>query len=263
MSIYSIFTLPIYRLVLIVMLVLAVFVFIALQHFRAGYGYLRNSKWGLEINNKVGWMIMEAPVFICMLWLFIYTKSYTNVAVTVMTMLFLVHYFQRSFIFPLLIRGNSTIPVTIVIMSIIHNLVNVYMQGGWLFFPTVIKPQPYQTSWLWDPRFIIGTFIFLFGFYANLKSDYIVRHLRKSGDTRHYIPMGGMFKYVSSANYFGELVEWFGFAVLTWSPSGLVFFLFTFANLVPRSSALYDKYVEEFGDDFTKLHRKKCIPFIY
>ena len=75
--------------------------------------------------------------------------------------------------------------------------------------------------------------------------------------------MGGMFKYVSSANYFGELVEWFGFAVLTWSPSGLVFFLFTFANLVPRSSALYDKYVEEFGDDFTKLHRKKCIPFIY
>ena len=73
------------------MVIIAVFVFIALQYFKAGYGYLRTSKWGPSINNKLGWVIMEVPVFIAMLWGFIYTKSYTNIAVSVMTALMLIH----------------------------------------------------------------------------------------------------------------------------------------------------------------------------
>ena len=58
---------------------------------------------------------------------------------------------------------------------------------------------------------------------VNLHSDHIIRHLRRPGDTRHYIPCGGMFRYVSSANYFGELLEWMGFAVASWSWAGAVF----------------------------------------
>ena len=96
-----------------------------------------------------------------------------------------------------------------------------------------------------------------------MHSDHIIRHLRKPGDTGHYLPKGGMFRYVSSANYFGEILEWTGFAILTWSAAGAVFAIWTFANLVPRADAIYQRYAEMFGEEFRKAHLKRVIPFIY
>ena len=95
----------------------------------------------------------------------------------------------------------------------------------------------------------------------NTQSDHIVRHLRKPGDTNHYLPKKGLFKYVTSANYFGEIVEWCGFAILTWSASGAVFAWWTFANLVPRANTIYHKYKAMFGNELE--NRKRVIPFIY
>mgnify|MGYP000308569685 FL=1 len=83
----------------------------------------------------------------------------------------------------------------------------------------------------------------------NLHSDSVIRHLRKPGDTRHYLPQKGMYRYVTSGNYFGELVEWIGFAVLTCSPAAWVFVLWTFANLAPRANSIRNRYREEFGKD--------------
>lgn len=255
-----------YRIVLEVMVVMAVIVFIALQYFKAGYGYLRTSHWGPEIPNKVAWVIMESPVFIAMAALFIIYGLDSNISVIIMTAFFLMHYFQRSFIFPFMMKGKSKMPIAIMMMGVIFNLVNAYMIGCWLYIyslPPYMAEPVYTTAWLYSPQFIIGTIIFFFGFIVNLHSDYIIRHLRKPGDTKHYIPKGGMFKYVSSANYFGELTEWFGFAILTWSIPGAIFCIWTFANLAPRASSLYDKYTQEFGEEFTSLKRKKVIPFIY
>lgn len=72
-----------------------------------------------------------------------------------------------------------------------------------------------------------------------------------------------MFKYVTSANYFGELVEWIGFAILTYSLSGVVFVLWTFANLAPRAARIYNHYKSEFGDELDTKKVKRIIPFIY
>ncbi len=152
-------------------------------------------------------------------------------------------------------------PLSIVSMGIIFNLLNALMQGGWIFY---ISPLDYYTAeWFYSPQFIIGVIIFFAGMFINIQSDSIIRHLRKPGDRRHYIPQGGMFRWVSSANYFGEWLEWVGFAILTWSWAGVVFAWWTFANLAPRSAALYKRYSEEFGEEFTKEKRKKIIPFIY
>ena len=113
------------------------------------------------------------------------------------------------------------------------------------------------------PQFIIGVVVFFAGMVINMHSDHIIRHLRKPGDTGHYLPKGGMFRYVSSANYFGEILEWTGFAILTWSAAGAVFAIWTFANLVPRADAIYHRYAEMFGEEFCKAHLKRVIPFIY
>ena len=99
--------------------------------------------------------------------------------------------------------------------------------------------------------------------YVNIQSDGIIRNLRQPGDTAHYLPRGGMFRYVTSANYFGEWLEWTGFAILTWSWAGAVFSLWTFANLCPRAARIYKLYSQEFPDQMAKEKLKRFIPFIY
>jgi 3-oxo-5-alpha-steroid 4-dehydrogenase 1 len=178
-----------------------------------------------------------------------------------MAALFLFHYFQRSFIFPMLIRGKSRMPLAIIAMGVIFNLVNAYMLAGQLFY--VAPADTYTTAWLYSPQFIIGTAVFFVGMAINWQSDYIIRHLRRPGDTAHYIPRGGMFRYVTSANYFGEFTEWVGYAVLTWSAAGCVFALWTFANLAPRAVKLHQRYCNEFGNEYRQLCRRYILPFIY
>ena len=146
-------------------------------------------------------------------------------------------------------------------MGVVFNLLNACMQGCWIFY---LAPEGMYTSqWLLSPQFIAGASLFFLGMGINIHSDRIIRHLRQPGDTGHYLPRGGMFRYVSSANYFGEIIEWTGFAVLTWSAAGAVFALWTFANLVPRADAIYHRYGEMFGDEFRRARLKRVIPFIY
>ena len=254
-------TLGAFNVFLIVMAVIALFVFVCLFYFEAGYGYLFNPKYGFPISNKIGWVLMESPVFIAMCILFFLSPYKCQTALIALFLVFQTHYLQRSFIFPFLMRGNSKMPFGIVSMGMVFNTLNALMQGGWIFY---FAPQlGYYDGWMSKPYLYVGIAVFMAGFIINLHSDYIIRHLRKPGDRAHYIPMGGMFKFVSSANYFGELLEWIGFAIASWSWSALVFVWWTFANLAPRSRSLYIRYEKEFGEQFTKLKRKRIIPFIY
>lgn len=247
--------------VLFSMALIGIIVFIALYFVGAGYGMMYTRKWGLSLNNKVGWVIMEAPVFIVMCLLWWNSSRRFDATPLIFFLLFQIHYFQRSFIFPFIMRGKNRMPVVIVAMGVLFNVVNAYMQGGWVFY---ISPEGlYDVDWLYKPCFIAGVTIFLVGLVINLNSDYIIRHLRKPGDTGHYIPRGGMFRYVSSANYLGEFTEWVGFAIMTWSLSGAMFAWWTFANLAPRAWRIYNRYKQEFGDEFTKLKLYRMIPFVY
>ena len=54
---------------LFVLSLIGLVVFVALYFVDAGYGKMRTEKWGPAINNKVGWCLMEMPVFVVMLYL--------------------------------------------------------------------------------------------------------------------------------------------------------------------------------------------------
>ncbi len=252
-------SIEIFNQTLIAMALMGVVVFVVLYFVEAGYGYLFNPKFGFPLSNKVGWVLMEAPAFFVMAWWCCKADGTQSVQL-VLAALYLLHYFQRSFIFPLLMRGRSKMPVGIALMGLLFNSINAYLIGCWLF---ELAPTGYYAGWFGDLRFWSGLVIFLLGMGINMQADHIVRNLRKPGDTRHYIPRGGMFRYVSSANYFGELVEWTGFAIATWSWTGTLFVWWTFANLAPRSASLYKRYEKEFGAEFTSLRRKRILPFIY
>lgn len=251
-----------FQLFLWVMSAVALVVFVALYFVKAGYGMFRTASWGASINNKIAWMLMEAPVFIVMLLLWWLSGVGFAIPQFLFLFLFLLHYFQRSFVFPFLMKGKSKMPLAIMLMGVVFNVLNGMMQAGGLFFFPVQGEYEKGWSYLLEPHALAGIALFFVGMAVNWHSDYVIRHLRKPGDTKHYLPARGLYKYVTSANYFGELVEWTAFAILTAAPAAWVFVWWTFANLVPRAHAIHRRYREEFGDDAVGK-RKRVIPFIY
>lgn len=252
-----------------VMIGIAIIVFVALFFVDAGYGIMRNNKWGKSINNKIAWFFMEFPIFISMFIIWACSENRFDIVPCIFLLIFQIHYIQRTLIFPFLIKGKGTMPLGIMFMGMAFNILNAMMQGYWIFFIAYTPEHPAffvqkGIAWLYSWQFILGTIIFFFGYITNLRSDYIIRHLRKDEyDTKHYFPKGYMFKYITSANYFGELLEWLGFAILTWSVSGLVFFIWTFANLVPRANSIYKRYKTEFPEEMASRKMKRIVPFIY
>lgn len=252
-----------------VMTVIAVITFIALYYVEAGYGMLISPRWGKTISNRWAWFVMEITIFILMWIMWALSPHRFETVPLVFLIFFQLHYFQRALIFPFLFRGKGKMPIGIMSMGVVFNILNAWIQGYWIFFVAFDEahPAPFVRAgidWFSTPQFIIGTILFFAGMAINLHSDHIIRNLRKDDqDTKHYFPKGGLFRYVTSANYFGELVEWLGFAILTWSLSGLVFFIWTFANLVPRAAAIHKRYRARFPEEFATRNIKRVFPFIY
>lgn len=245
----------------IIMAVIGIACFIALYFIPAGYGKTIGAQWGFSFNNKAAWVLMEIPALIVML-LLLFSLNYEYRPVRmVLAAFYILHYTQRTLIFPFLLRGKSKMPLVIVLMGMAFNTVNALLIGLQLFYFSA--SEDYSPAWLSDPRFIIGALVFFCGMTINIRSDSYIRSLRKAGDSKHYYPCKGMYRFVTSANYFGELLEWAGFALLTWSFAGLLFVFWTACNLVPRSDTIYKKYAQDFPEAFARYKPKRIIPFIY
>jgi len=244
-----------YRLLLAVQFISAFFVFISLYFITAGYGRHGGKSWGPAINPRIGWMIMESPVVFIPLY-FLYVGK-AEVVPLVMLSIWMVHYLQRTFIYPFLIKGEEDMPLLIMIFSIMFNSMNGYLNGYYLF-----NVASYDISWLYDPRFIVGTLTFFAGMIINIHSDHVVRKLRAEKGPGYHLPERGMHRFVASPNYLGEIMEWTGYAILTWSLPGLAFMVFTMANLIPRAHKHRKWYKETFGEKYPSS-RKRVFPFIY
>ena len=138
-------TLETFHIFLAVMSIIALAVFVALYFVEAGYGYLFNPKFGFPVPNKIGWVLMESPVFIAMCALWACSDVRFEAAPLALFLIFQTHYFQRSFIFPMLMRGNSKMPFGIVAMGMLFNTLNALMQGGWIFY--LAPQQGYYDDW--------------------------------------------------------------------------------------------------------------------
>lgn len=249
--------------VLFGMLGLAVIVFLCLYFVKAGYGMFRTKQWGWSIDNKLAWVLMEAPAFVMML--LVWTASDVTLrslpAALALLAMFELHYFQRSFVFPFLMKGKSRMPVTIMMMGVVFNSINALLIGAYTFNGANAQYDELGADYFLQWNFLLGVLVFFLGMAINWHSDHVIRHLRKPGDTKHYLPAKGMYKYVTSGNYFGELVEWTGFALAAAHPAGWMFVIWTAANLVPRAHAIHKRYRQEFGEAVGS--RKRIIPFVY
>lgn len=245
----------IYQIALIFQFAVSVVVLTFLMFISAPYGKFTRKGWGPRMNSLVAWMLMEIPAALtigAMAWIFRSTIGWGWVFLLIWEF----HYIYRTFIFPAKMHhGRKTFPVSMVVSAVFFNSINGFINGVYLF---KIRPIT-DPSWFADPRFIIGLIIFIFGFSIHVDSDRRIQ-AQKPGPGRYIIPQGGLFRWVSCPNYLGEIIQWFGWAILTWSPAGLAFAVFTFANVFPRGLAGHRWYRRNFPD--YPENRKAVIPGI-
>jgi protein-S-isoprenylcysteine O-methyltransferase Ste14 len=226
----------------------------------APYGRHARAGWGPRINATLGWVLMEAPaaaVFAVAAVAGLGGRPLGPVE-ALLLLLWEAHYVHRAFIFPFRRRGGAApTPLVVFAAGLLFNCGNGYLNGRHLTHFSA----GYPASWLADPRFVVGVMLFAAGFYLNRQSDSILFSLRKPGETGYKIPHGGLYRWVSCPNYLGELIEWSGWALATWSLPGLAFALYTAANLVPRARAHHAWYKERFPD--YPQNRKAIIPGLF
>jgi len=95
--------------------------------------------------------------------------------------------------------------------------------------------------------------------YINKTADKHLISLRTNNES-YQIPYGGMFKYISCPNHFGEVIEWIGFMLIASNLPSITFAIWTFCNLSPRSLNHHKWYKEKF-DNYPKK-RKAILPYI-
>jgi 3-oxo-5-alpha-steroid 4-dehydrogenase 1 len=243
---------------ILVGLVVATGVFIALFFVSAPYGRHARRGWGPMIPNHISWFIMESPSVVMFALFFGIGTVLKNLPVILFFVLWELHYIHRAFIYPWTIRdGHKKMPLGVMLLGFCFNLGNSYANGHYLF----TLSGGYPLSWLLDPRFLVGVTLFLVGFIINRWADLSLRLLRRPGEVVYRVPYGGLFNFISCPNYLGEIIEWCGWALATWSLPGLAFAVWTFANLAPRARSHHAWYFANFPGYPPK--RKALIPWIW
>jgi 3-oxo-5-alpha-steroid 4-dehydrogenase 1 len=239
-------------------LVVAAGVFIALFFVSAPYGRHTRRGWGPMIPNHLSWFIMESPSALLFALFFALGTVSKNLPILLFFVLWELHYVHRAFIYPWTIRdGHKKMPIGVLLLGFAFNVGNSYANGHYLF----ALSGGYPLSWLLDARFLVGVIMFVSGFIINRWADLSLRALRKPGEVNYSIPYGGLFNWVSCPNYLGEIIEWSGWALATWSLPGLAFAVWTFANLAPRARSHHAWYHHNFPQ--YPASRKALIPWVW
>jgi len=248
-----------FQIILTISFVVAVGTFVALFFISAPYGRHARRGWGPHLPNWLGWLLMESVSAIMMLAMFFAGSAPRTAATIIFLLMWEAHYLHRAFIYPFMLRdGKKKMPLAIPLMAAGFNLGNAYINSRYLFH---FADDRYSVDWLLDPRFILGAILFVGSYFINRWADNTLRSLRQPGETGYKIPHGGLYRYISCPNYFGEILEWLGWAIATWSLPGLAFAVWTFANLAPRAQANHKWYYEQFGD--YPRERKALIPGVW
>ena len=235
-------------------LILGLITFLTLLKIPAPYGKFSKNSWGPMISSRLGWFVMEIISPIALIYFFSLNAQKINEPVLIFLSLWTIHYINRSIIYPLRQNNPAKMPLLIAVLAFLFNIMNGFINGTYLGLSDI-----YDSNYLFEWNFIIGTILFLIGSIINIKSDNILLKLRtKTGEYK--IPQGFMYKYVSFPNYLGEIIEWTAFAIMTWSLAGFSFMIWTMANLVPRAIAGHKWYIKKF-QNYPK-DRKAIFPFI-
>jgi protein-S-isoprenylcysteine O-methyltransferase Ste14 len=244
-----------YRFLVLLELALALPSFVSLRFVTAPYGRYRRGGWGPALPARLAWLVMESPAPVLFAAFYLTGAHRGEPVPLALLALWELHYLYRAFLYPLRMRPGARVPLGVVLLAIGFNVLNAWINARW-----VSALGSYPRTWFIDPRFVAGVLLFALGLALNVASDRALRRLRRPGQTGYRVPRGGAFELVSCPNYLGEMVEWTGWAIATWSLPGLAFAVYTAANLAPRALTHHAWYREHFPD--YPPQRRALIPFL-
>jgi protein-S-isoprenylcysteine O-methyltransferase Ste14 len=279
----------IYEIVLIIAIAIIPINMLFFSHIPTPYGrFYKKDIWGPELDEKTAWCIMESTaLFMFLIFYFVYGVNRLGYVPLFLLSLWLFHYINRSFIYPFIIMKQKykKFPLILVVLGFFYLTMFSYLNAK-----NISSNPKYTTDWFKKPIFIIGVILFFIGFIINVWADCKLQESKKENkitedvklyesgnfdfskmfdnniyfkDTEkkhYYLPTGGLYNYISSPNYLGEILEWSGWAIATWSLPGLLFALGAVGCIGIRAlhtHKWYEKHFENLPKD-----RKALIPFI-
>lgn len=211
----------------------------------APYGRHAESGWGPTLPSALAWALMESPASVAFVLFFLRGPRSGDLVPLVLLALWQSHYLTRALVDPWRMRARrSRTPVSIVAMGALYNVGNAYLNATSIVrFGPVLAPE-----WLTHPAALLGLVLFAGGQGTNRWADARLHALKEHSEGGYGLPRGGLYERVSCPNYLGEIVEWCGWALVTWSWAGLSFAVFTACNLVPRALSHHRWYRARFPE---------------
>jgi len=248
------------------MAVLLVFVCLAAETTAStAYGKFGDSI-GVGLDPRIGWWLMELPCSAVFVYQFFFVggPQSRELVPRILAFVFVCHYAYRGWIFPALInvyKGSKNFSIVPACFSWMVTVTHAFLNAKWY---SMHGKHLRDKAWLKSIWFVSGALIYYSGLGLIIWHDTILRNLRPCPDGQRYcIPRGGLFEHATSAQYFAELWAWGGFCLMSMGPNGLFIFLVSLVNLVPRSVATHNWYVEKFGEEYSSLGRKYLIPGLW
>jgi len=290
----------IYEIVLTIAIITIPLSMLFFSHVPTPYGrFYKKDIWGPDLDEKKAWFIMESTgLFMFLIFYFLFGLNKFSYVPLIFLGLWTFHYINRSIIYPfgIMKQKYKKFPLILVIFGFFYlsmfsylNAKNVssnpkytidwikspaFIIGVILFFIGFIinvwsdcKLQQYKkikddnssniniedddkqsTEFYSD-----GKFNFSKMFDNNI-------YFEKNEHKNYFLPSGGLYNYISSPNYLGEIIEWTGWAVATWSLPGLLFALGAVGCIGVRAIHTHKWYEKNFEN--MPKNRKALIPFI-
>jgi steroid 5-alpha-reductase len=186
---------------------------LGLSFIAAPYGKAVSKGWGPSVPAQVAWMVMESPnlwvpllVFYGSASLGVQQLAITNNVNKLALFCFLLHYVNRTIVYPLRMASSqcTPMPLSVMLAAFVFCLWNGFNQS----LSLIVFTTSSSTTSIFEVRCVVGFLVFLVGFYINVSSDIILINAKKVGDikaagnaNKYVIPTGGVFKYVSCGNY--------------------------------------------------------------
>ena len=286
----------IYEIILVIAIAIIPINMLFFSHIPTPYGrFYKKDIWGPELDEKTAWCIMESTaLFMFLIFYFLFGINKLGYVPLFFLSLWVFHYINRSFIYPFFIMKQKykKFPLLLVVLGFLYLSMFSYLNAK-----NISSNPKYTMDWFKKPIFIIGVIIFFIGFIINVWADCKLQQNKKdnkkiddndiknkevklyesgkfdfskmfdtniyfeNSEKKHYhLPTGGLYNYISSPNYLGEILEWSGWAIATWSLPGLLFALGAVGCIGVRAlhtHKWYEKHFENIPKD-----RKALIPFI-
>jgi 3-oxo-5-alpha-steroid 4-dehydrogenase 1 len=248
--------LQIHQWLVLLMFAVAAQSFVLLFLVTAPYGRFARPGWGPTLSARSAWILFESPAVVVFAGVYVCGDNAMSKVPLILFGLWQFHYLIRTLVFPFRMRETGKrIPLLIVALAIVLNVLNSYLNARW-----ISQLGDYPLAWLTSGPFITGVLLFIVGWAINQHADRTLFRLREPGESAYKIPHGGLYRWVSCPNYLGEILQWAGWAVATWSLAGAAFAVLTMANLLPRALANHRWYRARFADYPKSRHA--VIPYV-